>query len=275
MQGSILVADKSKTVRRMVEIALARHPFSLEFAEDGHAAQKAIQSKAPTIAIIDAGLSGLDGYELAKRVKDAGSKTQIILLVGRNNRYDAGKGRSAGVDDHLTKPFLTQKLVEKVFGAIGQTAPDADIFRTSLLSIPLANPAAAAAADAEQNAVSAGLSRGLAARKPAAAPPSLAAPTAPEAIEPAAAASLGLGAQSPFDDNELTRQYDPPPVDSIADGAARMVLDSATLKAALGEEGPIRELFERVVWEVVPQLAEAILKEEIAKVVRERMSAAS
>lgn len=273
MQGSILVAEKSKTVRRMVEIALARHSFDLEFAEDGNAALKAIQSKSPTIAIVDAGLSGLDGYELTKRVKDAGSKTQVILLVGRNNRYDAGKGRSVGVDDHLTKPFLTQKIVEKVFGAINQPVPDADIFRTSLLSIPLANPSAAAAAEEAASAPS----LAAPARKPAPSA-SLAAPSAPEAVmaPPAPVSSaVSAGAQSPFDDTELTHQYQPPPVDSIAEGAARSVLDSAALKEALGEDGPIRELFERVVWEVVPQLAEAILKEEIAKVVRERMSAAS
>lgn len=271
MQGSILVAEKSKTVRRMVEIALARHPFTLDFAEDGNAALKAIQSKSPTIAIVDAGLSGLDGYELTKRVKDAGSKTLVILLVGRNNRYDAGKGRSVGVDDHLTKPFLTQKLVEKVFGAVNQPVPDADIFRTSLLSIPLANPDAARAAAAEEAAPAPSLA---APRKPAA-PASIAAPSMPEPAVAPPAAVANAGRQSPFDDNELTHQYQPPPVESIAEGAARTVLDSAALKEALGEEGPIRELFERVVWEVVPQLAEAILKEEIAKVVRERMSAAS
>ncbi len=268
MQESIVVADKSKTVRRMVEIALAKHPFSLEFAEDGDAALNAIKGGSPAIAIVDAGLSGIDGYELTKRLKEGGSKTQVILLVGRNSRYDAGKGRAVGVDDHLTKPFLTQKLVEKVFGAINQPVPDADIFRTSLLSIPLANAGAAG-----------GLSS---ARTPEAPPPSLATPppslSTPSAasMEPPPAPSNPMAsAQSPFDDNEQTRQYDPPPAEAAAESAARMVLDSAALKDAIGDEGPIREMFERVVWEVVPQLAEAILKEEIAKVVRERMSAAS
>ena len=53
------------------------------------------------------------------------------------------------------------------------------------------------------------------------------------------------------------------------------VLNENDLKEVLGEDGPARELFEKVVWEVVPQLAEAILREEIAKVVRERLSQAS
>lgn len=270
MHGTIVVADKSKTVRRMVEIALAKHPFKMTFAEDGAAALEAAKSGGAKIAIVDAGLPGIDGYDLTQQIKSAGD-TKVILLVGRNSRYDAGRGRTAGVDDHLTKPFLTQKLVEKVFGAIGQSVPDAAIFRTSLLSIPLASGGVAGGAPSLASTPAPSL---------AATPRQSAPPAAPAAPPPAAAPSASnpmAGAAAPFDDNEKTRQYDPPPADaaaSAANTAAQMVLDSKALKEALGEDGPAREIFEKVVWEVVPQLAEAILKEEIAKVVRERLAQA-
>ncbi len=261
MQGTIVVADKSKTVRRMVEIALAKHPFDLELAEDGNAASAAIKAKSPKIAILDADLPGVDGYTLTEQIKSGGD-TKVILLVGRNKtRYDAGRGRSVGVDDHLVKPFLTQKLVEKVFGLLGQSVPDAAIFRTSLLSIPLADPSKA------------GIVGGLAA--PSAPPPAMTQkPPASIAAPPSAPAAPAAPPPSAFDQDEKTKQYDPPAAGKVAESAAQMVLDAAAFKEALGEEGPAREMFEKVVWEVVPQLAEAILKEEIAKVVRERMAQA-
>ncbi len=266
MHGTIVVADKSKTVRRMVEIALAKHPFDLEFAEDGNAASAAIKAKSPVIAIVDAALPGVDGYDLTQQIKSGGGDTKVLLLVGRNSRYDAGRGRSAGVDDHLTKPFLTQKLVEKVFGAVGESVPDAAIFRTSLLSIPLAGGGTASPG---------GLTGGLAAPS---SPPVAAAPKAPVSIAapapPAAPAAPAEPQPGAFEQDEPTRQYAPPEAGDVVESAAQMVLDAAAFKEALGEEGPAREMFERVVWEVVPQLAEAILKEEIAKVVRERMAQA-
>lgn len=266
MHGTIVVADKSKTVRRMVEIALAKHPFELHFAEDGNAASAAIKSKSPVIAILDAALPGIDGYDLTQQIKGAGD-VKVILLVGRNSTYNVGRGRSAGVDDHLSKPFLTQKLVEKVFGALGESVPDAAIFRTSLLSIPLASGGTASPG---------GLTGSLGGAEPAVAPKAPPSIAAQPPAEPAVAPPVSLAAPTPFDDNEATRQYEPPAeaASAAADNAARLVLDAAGLKDALGEDGPARELFERVVWEVVPQLAEAILKEEIAKVVRERMAQA-
>ena len=262
MSGTIVVADKSKTVRRMVEIALAKHPFDLEFAEDGNAASAAIKAKSPTIAILDADLPGIDGYALTEQIKSGGD-TKVILLVGRNKtRYDAGRGRSVGVDDHLVKPFLTQKLVEKIFGLLGKSVPDAAIFRTSLLSIPLADPSKAAG----------GLTGGLA----PSGPPPAAAPKPPASIAaPATPAAPSAPPANAFEQDEPTRQYEPPAdAGKVAESAAKMVLDAGAFKEALGEDGPARELFEKVVWEVVPQLAEAILKEEIAKVVRERMAQA-
>lgn len=263
MSGTIVVADKSKTVRRMVEIALAKHPFDLEFAEDGNAASAAVKAKSPRIAIIDADLPGIDGYALTEQIKGGGD-TKVILLVGRNKpRYDAGRGRSAGVDDHLVKPFLTQKLVEKVFGLLGESVPDAAIFRTSLLSIPLANP----------NAAAGGLTGGLA--QPSAPPPAMAQKAPASIAAPPAPSAPAAPPPSAFEQDEPTKQYEPPAdAGQVAENAARLVLDAAAFKDALGEEGPAREMFEKVVWEVVPQLAEALLKEEIAKVVRERMAQA-
>lgn len=269
MQGTIVVADKSSTVRRMVEIALARHPFKLEFAADGAGAMQAIGAHGPLIAIVDPDLPG-GGYDVAQSIKSdpATRGVKVLMLAGRNRHYDAARGQRAGVDGHLTKPFQTQELVAKVFETLGQPVPDAGLFRTSLGNIPLARKPVASA--------------------PPAPAPAAAAPPPPEpAAPPRAAAGAGnpFGGTSPFETEAPTRQFErpsdeapvvappaaAPPAAAAVQAATARITGDAGLAGAL--EGASREVVERIAWEVIPQLAEAILKEEIARVVRERMTA--
>lgn len=279
MPGTIVVAEASKTVRRMVEIALDRHPFGLEFTESADAALAAVRERAPAVAIIDAQLPG-DGYEVARQIKADGATrgTKVLLLVGRNHSFDATRGRQAGVDGHLTKPFMTQQLVEHVFQAVGEPTPDGDLFKTGL-NIPLARKPKSDPAKAE----------------PPPPPPAISAPAAPEpppaAAPPAAqagAANPFANVQSPFDADEPTRQYEKtpsaeppspaPPSSAPADDApAAAAVAQVSAAAAAGDLGAIlqgasREVVERIAWEVIPPLAEALLKEEIARVVRERLA---
>ncbi len=273
MQGTIVVADKSSTVRRMVEIALARHPFKLEFAADGAGAMQAVGAHGPLVAIVDPDLPG-GGYDVAQSIKSdpATRGVKVLMLVGRNRQYDAARAQRAGVDGHLTKPFQTQELVAKVFETVGQAVPDAGLFRTSLGNIPLARKPAASAPPAP------------APMPAAAAPTPPPQPVAPLPPAPPARAAAGagnpFGGTSPFETEAPTRQFErpsdeapivAPPAAAAVQAAAARITGDAGLAGAL--EGASREVVERIAWEVIPQLAEAILKEEIARVVRERMTA--
>ncbi len=276
MQANVVVAEASKTVRRMVEIALEKHPLALHPTEDASGALAMAREVGAEVVIADANLPG-DGYEAVRQLKsDAATKAvKAILLVGRNHQYDAARGRKAGVDAHLTKPFTTQQLVELVFKQLGQPVPDTDLFKSGL-SIPLARQPKVETPAPEP---------------PAPAPaPAVAAPKPPAPPPPPAAKSNPFdGVSSPFDGNEPTRQFQKPeenpalapeaqkapsePPPAVAAAAVERVAAAASggdLGAAL--QGASREVVERIAWEVIPALAEAILKEEIARVVRERMS---
>src|SRR5688500_10107677 len=110
MQGTIVLAEDSKTVRKMVEIALARHPFTLAVAEDGEAALGAVRNQKPALVLADTALAGIDGYELTRRIKAdvATSGVKVLLLAGFHQRLDEIRARQVGADGHVTKPFLTQ-----------------------------------------------------------------------------------------------------------------------------------------------------------------------
>jgi CheY-like chemotaxis protein len=317
MLGKIVVADSSRTVRRMVEISLDRHPFQVVFATDGQGALRSIGEQRPALALIDATLPGVDGYEVARQVKSNPSTahTRVLLLVGRNSRFDSARARQSGVDGQVPKPFLTQKLVEVAFEAVGQAAPDQGLFKSTLLNIPLARkdgatpPAAFAGLSntGSQPAFPAPPSTPALPRAASAPPPAPAGrPSLPPTPPASAAPSRPAPPQPPLPRPQAPRTAPPsavvpapppraptaPPVEAFADAAApaavpnapaaneaqignaatvAAVLHSPELVKALAGAPP--ELIERIAWEVIPQLAEAILKEEIARLVRARLSA--
>ena len=294
MQGTIVLAEDSKTVRRMVEIALAKHPFVMEFATDGQSALEAVRSKSPSVLLVDTNLTGIDGYEVARQVKSASPHVKVYLLAGTHQALDAQRAATVGADGHLVKPFLTQDLLDLVYQATtGKPAPGGELFRDSAAPIPLA--------------------RKIEAPKPAApvlpvrpAPPVVGArpgaPAPPSRLSAPAAANPFSGAQNPFEQSEPTRPFFKPagmedatgvfeggatsvaplPLASMAQASAPMgqavssvgqaIVDDAAIQKAL--TGLSKDAIERLLWEIVPPLAEAILKEEIARIVRERMASA-
>lgn len=258
---TIVVAERSKTVRRMVEISLARHPLTIQFVDDS---QSALQAAGQAAAVIvDAAFD--DGYALAQQIK-ATTAAKTILLVGRNSRYDAARGRQAQLDAHLTKPFLTQQLIEKLFKALGQAVPDGALFKSSMLNIPLARKPAAAPKPAPAAAViprrQAPAPAAPAARAATAVAPTISAP--PPSVAPSVPPPMLAPSPTP------PGAFEPPTTSLQADVAAAAGTAAQTLGAAL--EGASKEIVERIAWTVIPKLAEAILKEEIAKVVRARIA---
>lgn len=290
MLGTIVVAESSRTVRRMVEISLAKHPCNLVFAADGAAALELVQTESPAMAIVDAALDG-GGYDVAGRIK-SGSKTKVLLLVGRNHSFDAGRAQKAGIDAHIQKPFLTQQLVEKVFTALGQPVPDKAIFRSTTMTIPLARKKGGPAdslgssprrsSPGAQPAARSSLPPPSSHRAPPPPSRSAAPPPSPRKSPPSvpAAKSANSGRMSvpPVAAAKApappSRAPQPPPMDAFASRTIKQTIAkvAADPEIAAALNAASRESVEQVAWEVVPRLAEAILKEEIARLVRERLA---
>jgi CheY-like chemotaxis protein len=67
------------------------------------------------VAILDIGLPGMDGYQLARRLREAfGRQIVLIALTGYGLETDAEKAMQAGFDRHLTKPVDLQKLAQAI-----------------------------------------------------------------------------------------------------------------------------------------------------------------
>ena len=102
-------ADGRETLRRLLELQGHR----VRVAADGKAALEIMRSAPPEVALVDIGLPGIDGYEIARRVRaDGGKRIRLVALTGYGLAEDRRRTAEAGFDLHLVKPVDYEKLEE-------------------------------------------------------------------------------------------------------------------------------------------------------------------
>jgi signal transduction histidine kinase len=102
-------ADARKALQRLLEL----WGHTVHAAADGHEAVRLAASVKPRIALVDIGLPGLDGYEVARSVRtELGDSVHLIALTGYGQPEDRERARAAGFDAHLVKP-VDPKILER------------------------------------------------------------------------------------------------------------------------------------------------------------------
>ncbi len=274
MPKTLLAVDDSATMRKVLEITFSGEDFTVITADSSQAALGKLGDK-PAAVVIDTVLGSDDGYALAKEIRKKEPTAAIVLLASRYAPYDAAKGKESGADDFMDKPFDTQQLIDKVRKVVlakEGAPPPAPVPTPAVAAAPAPKvvPAAAAPAAAAKSPAPAPVA---AAAKVAARSQTLVFGDTPPLVQPAAAKPAAAAAESP--------RAQPPvsaPVATPAAAAASSAVNGH-LAGKLSELGLTpaqadavmaisREVVERVVWEVVPQLAEAMIKEEITRLTR-------
>ena len=112
----LLLIEDSEGIRRMLARSLQLK--GLEVADAGNAEDglDLLRTFAPEIAVIDIGLPDIDGYEVAKRIRQTPDNRQILLVAvtGYGRAEDREKAFEAGFDEHLVKPVDPSELVDKL-----------------------------------------------------------------------------------------------------------------------------------------------------------------
>jgi len=113
----ILVADDNKDAADSLQRILSLYGYEVMVAYDGHAALQAGDSFSPEIAILDIGMPGATGYEVARAMRERrGNGVTLVALTGWGQEADRQRATEAGFDYHLTKPvdpsLLNDLLVE-------------------------------------------------------------------------------------------------------------------------------------------------------------------
>lgn len=114
---NILIADDDPVSRRVLEATLINCGFDVTVTFDGNSAWSAFQGEnAPSLAILDIMMPGLDGLEVCRRVRQSPSSTPpyLILLTTLGTKEAVVRGIEAGANDYLSKPFHREELRARV-----------------------------------------------------------------------------------------------------------------------------------------------------------------
>ena len=124
----ILVVDDERAVRESLRRALELEGYEIELADDGLAALETLQANGqPDALILDVLMPGLDGLEVARRVRRDGSRLPILMLTARVEVDDRVAGLDAGADDYLTKPFALDELLARVRALLRRSHEDGSV----------------------------------------------------------------------------------------------------------------------------------------------------
>jgi signal transduction histidine kinase len=123
---SVVVVEDHPDVRESLRELLLFWGHRVEEATDGEGGLETILRVRPDIAFVDIGMPKLDGYSLARRVRQTLSRTEIrlVALTGYGQKADVARTREAGFDGHLVKPATPQAL-RQAFAELEASSPGA------------------------------------------------------------------------------------------------------------------------------------------------------
>jgi DNA-binding response OmpR family regulator len=122
MSKTILLADDSLTIQKVVELTFMEEDFDVVSVSDGDHALAKLGELTPALVIADVHMPGASGYEVCRQVKAAHPGVPVLLLVGTFELFEEEEARTAGADAHLKKPFDSQELLQMVEGLVGSVA---------------------------------------------------------------------------------------------------------------------------------------------------------
>ena len=113
-EQTVLVVEDVRTLRYLMTRTLQKEGFRVSSASSGDEGLGRYLADRPEIAILDIGLPGMDGYELARRIRatDATPRPLLIALSGYAQPEDRQASAAAGFDEHFAKPADLPKLLE-------------------------------------------------------------------------------------------------------------------------------------------------------------------
>ncbi len=123
----ILIVEDDPKMAMVLRDALQRHAHRIVLAATGtDGLDIALHHEFESI-ILDAMLPGMDGFAVARSLRDAGIATPILMLTARDATRDVVRGLDSGVDDYLTKPFAFEELFARLRAVSRRTASSASL----------------------------------------------------------------------------------------------------------------------------------------------------
>jgi DNA-binding response OmpR family regulator len=232
---TVLAADDSVTMRKVFEMTFGGSGYDLVIAATADEALAKLADASLDLVIVEAALDGGRGYEVCEASKARSPGRPVLLLVSRHHPLDGARAASAKADGHLEKPFETQAVLDRVrtFVAPTESAP---------VPTPITTPAPSTIA-----------------RVPAPPPPRM-----------SRSKTLAYDTESIAPTGATSSRPAPSLAGVVSDAAVTAKLGALDLTPAQADAvlAISREVVEKVVRELVPALAEKIIREEIARLTK-------
>jgi DNA-binding response OmpR family regulator len=137
--ATILIVEDQKELVQVLRSYLEQAGFSVQTAYRGDTGLAAWESSKPDLVILDLNLPGMDGLDVARKIRRR-DDTPIIMLTARVEETDRLVGLELGADDYIVKPFSPREVVARVKAVLrraGPSAPTAAVIRAGDLAIDL------------------------------------------------------------------------------------------------------------------------------------------
>ncbi len=121
----VLIADDDKNICELLRLYLAKEGYDTVLAYDGEAAVAAFEREKPDMVLLDIMMPKMDGWEVCRRIRAAGS-TPVIMLTAKGETFDKVLGLELGADDYVVKPFDTKEVVARIKAVLRRCAPAAE-----------------------------------------------------------------------------------------------------------------------------------------------------
>lgn len=146
MPRKVLIVDDEKTIVDILRFNLKKEGYDTACAYDGREGLRMAREENPDLILLDIMLPYMDGFEVCKSLRDAGSNVPIIMITAREEETDKVFGLENGADDYITKPFSMRELMARVKAnmrrvpdapAPAAPAEDGSVIRAGALTVDL------------------------------------------------------------------------------------------------------------------------------------------
>ena len=119
----ILIVEDDVDLLDLTTYALQREGYEVVAAVDGLQGLARWEAERPDLVLLDGNLPGLNGFEVCRRIRQAGA-TPIVMLTARDQDEDIVRGLQLGADDYVTKPFSAKQLVARMQAVLRRAQAD-------------------------------------------------------------------------------------------------------------------------------------------------------
>ena len=114
MKTKVLVVDDEPNIRALLSATLRLVDFDVRVASTGAEALTEAEHFGPDLVVLDVMLPDLDGFEVARKLRESGQTTPVLFLTARHSVEDRISGLTIGADDYVTKPFSLEEVVLRI-----------------------------------------------------------------------------------------------------------------------------------------------------------------